>query len=405
MLGISDKTLNGVLKKSSSTSSSEKHESKPRERNGPLPSLDSFSKGVIRNACLKMFKENKTVTYGSMINFLRENHDLQVSKYCLWKALHSLGFRYGKVGKNNMGHFERTDIVKKRMEYLRKIQEFHLQDKPIVYLDETWIDSNTYPSKQWLAEGIARRDLPTGRGQRFVILNCGSKDGFVKNCSLVFESKANDGRDYHSEMNSNIFKRWTEEQLIPNLQPQSVIVMDNASYHSTQVEGTKAPISSTLKADMMQWLSDRGMEVKPKMTKKQLYEMIQKKKENWSKTYEVDTILQNHGHQVVRLPPYHCDLNPIELIWADVKRYVATNNSTFKKKDTKHLIEEAFESIDAKKWENCCNHVKKIESEYRARDNIQPTRVNPIIINLDDSSDESEMEDDSDAEMAEDGEC
>ena len=403
MLGIDRDKVIKIVKKPSSASSCEQVKKKACKKNGPLPSIDSFSKGIIRNACLEMFKQNKTVTLGSLIIFLRENHDIEISKYCLWKTLHSIGFRYGKVGRNNMGHFERSDIVKKRIEYLRRIQEHRLKDKPIVYLDETWVDSNTYPSKQWLADGTAQRKLPAGRGQRFVILHCGSKEGFVENCSLVFESKANDGRDYHSEMNTNIFQRWTKEQLIPNLKTPSVIVMDNASYHSTQLAGTKAPISSTLKADMVKWLADHGTDVNPKWTKSKLYELIQSKKEHLSKTYEVDTLLQSYGHEVLRLPPYHCDLNPIELIWADVKRFVATNNSTFKKRDTKTLIEKAFASVSASKWESSCKHVIKIEKEYWSRDNIQPARVNPIIINLDDdSSDEGEDEDDSDMDVADD---
>lgn len=38
--------------------------------------------------------------------------------------------------------------------------------------------------------------------------------------------------DYHK--NSNIFKQWFNDTSIPNLLPGSVIVLDNASYHSRQ---------------------------------------------------------------------------------------------------------------------------------------------------------------------------
>ena len=35
---------------------------------------------------------------------------------------------------------------------------------------------------------------------------------------------------------------------------------------------------------------------------------------------------KKYGHEILRLPPYHCELNAIELIWADEKNYVAREN-------------------------------------------------------------------------------
>ena len=120
--------------------------------------------------------------------------------------------------------------------------------------------------------------------------------------SCFFKSKSNDGRNYHSKMNGDIFKRWTEEQVIPALSPGSVVVMDNASYHSVQVPGTKAPTSATRKADMQSWLRDRGVRVDVKLKKPQLYTLIQKEEENIRKVFQVDELLAEKGNTVVRLP-------------------------------------------------------------------------------------------------------
>ena len=38
--------------------------------------------------------------------------------------------------------------------------------------------------------------------------------------------------------------------------------------------------------------------------------------------YVIDEIAKAAGHKVVRLPPYHCELNPIEMAWAQVKGYI-----------------------------------------------------------------------------------
>jgi hypothetical protein len=44
-----------------------------------------------------------------------------------------------------------------------------------------------------------------------------------------------------------------------------------------------------------------------------------------------------HGHEVLRTPVRHCELNPIELIWAQVKGFEAKHNTTFRLKDVKEL--------------------------------------------------------------------
>jgi transposase len=53
----------------------------------------------------------------------------------------------------------------------------------------------------------------------------------INRCDLVFLAKAKDG-DYHQEMNGPTFLNWLENQLMPALKSQSVIVLDNASYHN-----------------------------------------------------------------------------------------------------------------------------------------------------------------------------
>jgi transposase len=61
--------------------------------------------------------------------------------------------------------------------------------------------------------------------------------------------------------------------------------------------------------------------------------------------YKTDKIANLHGHEVIRTPVRHCELNPIELIWAQVKGFVAKNNTIFRLKDVKELTYAAFEKI------------------------------------------------------------
>ena len=62
--------------------------------------------------------------------------------------------------------------------------------------------------------------------------------------------------------------------------------------------------------------------------------------------------------------PFDTELNPIELIWAQVKGFVAKNNTTFRLKDVKELTYAAFRKITKDVWTKAEEHVVKIEKEY-----------------------------------------
>jgi transposase len=57
-----------------------------------------------------------------------------------------------------------------------------------------------------------------------------------------------------------------------------------------------------------------------------LYELILTKKPI-EKIFKLDQLLNAHGHTVLRLRPYNCDLSPTELAWAEEKRYFRDRNA------------------------------------------------------------------------------
>ena len=101
--------------------------------------------------------------------------------------------------------------------------------------------------------------------------------------------------------------------------------MDNASYHSVLLENY--PKANEKKANVQKWLSEKGVEYSPLETLSELRERV-KLLVPRQKVYELDQIALEMGHEVLRLPPYHCQYNPIELIWAQVKSEVASKNVT-----------------------------------------------------------------------------
>jgi len=71
---------------------------------------------------------------------------------------------------------------------------------------------------------------------------------------MIIETIEQFTADYHNQMNAEIFKKWFVE-LLNNLEEPSVIVMDNASYHSTLIENY--PKSNWRKADVQKWLTEK----------------------------------------------------------------------------------------------------------------------------------------------------
>nr|CAH7734875.1 unnamed protein product [Callosobruchus chinensis] len=84
----------------------------------------------------------------------------------------------------------------------------------------------------------------------------------------------------------------------------------------------------TKKNDMKEWLRQRNIPFSEEMLKAQLYSLIKMYNPRY-KTYATDKIMTEAGHSVLRLPPYHPDLNPIELAYASLKQYVAERNVDF----------------------------------------------------------------------------
>jgi hypothetical protein len=101
------------------------------------------------------------------------------------------------------------------------------------------------------------------------MVHCGCEKEFVSNARLMFKSRSKSG-DYHDEMNH---KNCEHMKLLPNLEENSVLVIDNVSYHNVQVD--RAPTSATKIADMQKWLNERGIFFgKKKKTKPELYQTL-----------------------------------------------------------------------------------------------------------------------------------
>jgi hypothetical protein len=93
-------------------------------------------------------------------------------------------------------------------------------------------------------------------------------------------------------------------------------------------------------------------------------------------SFATDCLHAEHGHTVIRLPPYHPDLNPIDKIWGIVKARIAAKNVTFKLGDVQQMANAA---VTMGEWAAVCRHVKAVEEEYMSREHEMDSVMERII--------------------------
>ena len=135
-----------------------------------------------------------------------------------------------------------------------------------MYLDETGFDRTVYRPYGWGRLGCRVRGFRSGQRRPRTSLVAGwiacTKTLIAP---LLFEGTTN----------TLMFNAWLREGLLPELPANSVVVMDNAAFHTSQ---------------------------------------------------ETKDILLKAGHTLLYLPPYSPDLNPIEKVWATLKKIWQNSN-------------------------------------------------------------------------------
>ena len=171
----------------------------------------------------------------------------------------------------------------------------------LVYLDETFINKNYSGSDiSWYCgdwENNPRLDKsfgpcinkPSGKGERFIILNAITKNGWVNGSELVFQAKKRRG-DHHGSMDEENFMKWFTDPLLPNIDNNSVIIMDNAPYHNVFKEDGAPPLTSR-KAVLQKWLTDNNIAFDGEFLRIQLIDLIKQHRPN--RVFKLDHMLRN----------------------------------------------------------------------------------------------------------------
>jgi len=265
----------------------------------------------------------------------------------LWRTLIRWGFTYG-TGKRRSALKERDYVILARRRYLRQKRLNRKTDgtfvRPEVYLDETFINRNHSGQFTWYFNDDGPEvNKPSGKGERIIVVNAITINGWVEKARLIFKAKKKTG-DYHGQMDWNNFSKWFTKQLLPNIPKHSIIIMDNASYHNTTEENT-FPKSNSPKDYLRKWLDENEIPWGQDLLKAELYALC--KLHEPKPEYKIDKIAGAAGHSILRTPQYHPELQPIEMCWGVVKNYMA-RNCDFTLKKFRDNLPPAFSQVTSK---------------------------------------------------------
>lgn len=298
---------------------------------------------------------------------LAEECEVDVPKMTLWRALRRWGFTYGQ-GRRRECLKEQDRVIRARREYLRAMRANRDSDglpkRPEVYLDETFINKNHSARYTWYPhEDGPWVNKPSGVGPRMILVHAITRDGWVEGAELLFEAKRRTG-DYHGQMNWNNFSKWFQDQLMPNIPEGALVVLDNARYHNVLVEDF-FPNGRSTKEELRAWLTRNGHAWHENMLKSELLGKCVRFAPQ--PELRLDRLAAAKGITILRTPPYHPELQPIERCWAVVKNHMA-DNCDFTMPGMRERLPEAIAKVTTITCRKIVGKIREQEDKYWKED-------------------------------------
>lgn len=145
--------------------------------------------------------------------------------------------------------------------------------------------------------------------------------------------------------------------------------MDGAHYHECHVE--QIPTSSARKSVLADWLIEKNISIPEQANKAEHYQLV---KYNKSKVpFAYVEIAKKYGHTLLYTPPYYCELQLIEGVWAVAKNEVAKSAPHSNLLSIRNKLLYAFkEKVTSKTILRLWRRSLNIAKEYRdTDDNIE----------------------------------
>lgn len=353
---------------------------------------------LVRGFARARHVDHRQTTATDVMLFLAEKGELgefdvsdtkqrQAALRCVQRWLVSHGWERGRGGKVRLK--ETPELLEKRRSYMyavKKNREAPVgQRKREAFTDESYIhqhyhrDDRTLYDPKDVADVAKKKHRSKGDRYNMIGVILGPdlnkqpeerKDtfedigGWYKPAYAKFHAPLRRKKDYHACLDAEWFESWFEKQCKQlQLDGYSVVwYLDNVGYHKAS---NLARLKKLKKAELFAALRaapgttaiwDRFT------TKKAVVSFLESLGDLVAP--RVVHIAAKYGHEVVYTPPYHSDLQPIELVWAIVKSQVAAKyHYHITMEDVLQRMDEAFAALSPSAVYGCYKKVLKNEKK------------------------------------------
>jgi hypothetical protein len=344
------------------------------EKRGPKASPLGTSKVnsghilLIKEFIKKRLEEGKS-TFNKNIRSLLSSipNPVHISRNVVARLMKAIGYVYEKRNPMLLSP-ERMQKFKLRIRQFLLEYSTAARDPSLVkcFMDESFLHHHHAFDGGYFPSDPDVRCMRRGRrGRRHIIVHAITEDGPLHvnkdlTCEWIFPS--NSGlRDYHTNMNGDNFMKWVKERFVPTFEAKypskrAALILDNAPYHHTHDPNTYLNVKTMSKVrllDTMKRIQLSSITIERKGANAPIcFEL-----EPWfqrgqvpnapagpSKVEMQDALLkilrrdhpsllntrlmnlfQEKQWILIFTPPYSPQYQPIELVWAHCKGYVAMN--------------------------------------------------------------------------------
>lgn len=287
--------------------------------------------------------ENALPTSSKFINHeLKKISNVNLCNRTIRNYLIKMEYKW-KIGeKYHIDHDSPNNIEFRNKYLMKKLSNRNINNAPKlpeVYLDESYVNLFHSNKRTWINKN-ERVKTRGDRGRRLCIIGAAVIQGRRRNITgeiiqssiKIWKSdskqkkKQNKKRQrdevfekdsYHGNMDGELFDQWYEE-LCLTLKTRfgsCLIIMDGAAYHKHDISGR--PQKGDKKSKLIKFLKENDLPGNDRMSHKMLWKIIE---DNTKKKYSSVEITKKYDHTLLFTPPYHPELQPIEMIWGSEKQ-------------------------------------------------------------------------------------